>query len=331
MQVRMFIKDKSVFIILNILVSSFSAFLLYMVEADLFFMLFVPCTYIVGCAVVLLIEYMIKNSYYKNLYNTLESLDKKTLLSEIILNPNFYEGGILYDILKTTNKAMNDEIAKYSRSSAEYREYIELWVHEIKTPIAGAKLMCENTGNNAMLDSLQKIDKFVEQALFYSRSNAVEKDFLIKQAELKEIINGVLRKNAKYFIDNKISIEMSGLDVTVFTDVKWLDFIIGQVLDNAVKYKSKNIKIYAEQNDNSVYLFIRDDGIGIPKQDINRVFDKSFTGENGRKYAKSTGLGLYLCKKLCLKLGLNVAVKSEQGQGTVIEIVFPKSDMYNIL
>jgi len=331
MQIKTFIKDKIIFIALNIFVALFSVLLLYIVEANLFFMLFIPCTYFVGCVVVLLIEYLIKSSYYKNLYNTLESLDKKTLLSEIITKPNFYEGNILYDILKTTSKSMNDEIAKYSLLSAEYREYIELWVHEIKTPIAGAKLMCENAGNKNMLDSLQKIDKYVEQALFYSRSNTVEKDFLIKQAEVQEIVNGVLRKNAKYFIDNKISIETNNLDVAVFTDIKWVDFILGQVLDNAVKYESKKIKIYAEQNDNSVILFICDNGVGIPKQDINRVFNKGFTGENGRKYAKSTGLGLYLCKKLCLKLGLNISIKSEQGQGTIVEIIFPKSDMYNIL
>ena len=331
MPVKMFVKDKTVFIALNIFVSLFSALLLYMVEAKLFFMLFVPCIYLVGCAVVLLIEYLTKSNYYKNLFSTLEGLDKKTLLSEIIPKPNFCEGNILYDILKTTSKSMNDEIAKYSLSSAEYREYIELWVHEIKTPISGAKLICENSGNRAMLDSLHKIEKFVEQTLFYSRSSAVEKDFLVKRAEIREIANGVLRKNAKYFIDNKIGIETNDLDVTVFTDVKWVDFILGQILDNAAKYGSKKINIYAKQNDGSVILFICDDGIGIPKQDINRVFDKGFTGENGRKYAKSTGLGLYLCKKLCLKLGLNISIKSEQGQGTTVEIVFPKSDMYDVL
>ena len=277
----------------------------------------------------MLIEYFFKAGYYNNLYDMLDDLDKKTLLSEIAPKPNFYEGLILYDVLKSTNKAMNDEIAKYSLSSAEYREYIELWVHEIKTPIAGAKLICENTGNNAMLDSLQKIDRFVEQALFYSRSSAVEKDFIIKQAELKELINRALRKNAKSFIDNKISIETGNLDFTVPTDVKWTDFILEQILYNAVKYEGKRIKIYAGQNENSISLFISDDGIGIPKQDINRVFDKGFTGENGRKHAKSTGIGLYLCKKLCLKLGLNISASSEQGKGTSVEIIFPKSSMYS--
>lgn len=330
MQLKMYIKDKTAFIALNIFVSSFSAFLLYMVEAKLFFMFFIPCVYLSGCAAVLMFEYISKSSYYNNLYSMLESLDKKTLLSEIAPKPNFYESHILYDILKTTGKAMNDEIAGHSLSSAEYREYIELWVHEIKTPIAGAKLMCENSGNNAMLDSLQKIDKFVEQALFYSRSNTVEKDYIIKQAQLKELVNRTLRKNAKRFIGGKISMETESLDFTVPTDVKWTDFILEQILDNAIKYESKKIKIYAEQNDNSISLFIRDDGIGIPNQDISRVFDKGFTGDNGRKYAKSTGLGLYLCKKLCLKLGLNIYINSEHGKGTVIEIVFPKSSMYNL-
>ncbi len=324
-----FIKDKAIFIALSVCVAAFSAFLLYMVSADVYFMIFVPLTYLVGCMVTLVIEFLIKNRYYKQLHSTLESLDRKTLLSEILTAPNFYEGAILYDILKTQNKAMNDEISAHSKAFADYREYIELWVHEIKTPIAGAKLICENSGNTAMTESLDKIDRLVEQALFYCRSNHVEKDFLIKELSLRELVNGVLRKNARFLIENKVSLELGELDHSVFSDSKWLEFILQQLLDNAVKYESKQLKIYAEVQTNSVSLFICDDGIGIPKQDISRVFDKGFTGENGRRYAKSTGIGLYLCKKMCDKLGLRIRLSSEQDSGTTVEIVFPKSDMYS--
>ena len=330
MRLKTFLKDKTVFIILCLLISVFSAALLYMVDAKPFFMLFVPCVYFVGSLVALLIEFTQKNRYYKQLYLTLDELDQKCLLSEIIDEPNFYEGQMLYDILKTLGKAMNDEIAIHRLASAEYREYIELWVHEIKTPIAGAKLISENIDNTAMLNTLQRIDRYVEQVLFYSRSNTVEKDFLIKQVELKDLVSAVLRKNAKHLIDNKISVDITGVAGTVYTDAKWTDFIFWQILDNAIKYEGKGIKIYSEQNANSVALFICDNGIGISKQDISRVFDKGFTGESGRTYTKATGLGLYLCKKLCLKLGLNISLKSEQGKGTTVEIVFPKSEMYEI-
>jgi len=328
MHLKTFLKDKIVFIFLCIIISAFSAVLLYMVEATLFFILFVPCVYLAGSIVALAVEFVRKNSYYKRLYITLEELDKKCLLSEIIDEPTFYEGRILYDILKTSDKAMNDEIAFHSLASAEYREYIELWVHEIKTPIAGAKLISENADNTALLDTLQRIDRYVEQALFYSRSNTVEKDFLIKKTELKDLVSSVLRKNAKHLIDNKISVDITGVGGTVFTDTKWTDFIFWQILDNAIKYESKEIKIYSEENSNSTSLFICDNGIGIAEQDISRVFNKGFTGESGRTYTKATGLGLYLCKKLCLKLGLNISLRSKQGEGTTVEIVFPKSEMY---
>jgi len=331
MRLKTFLKDKLVFIILCLLISAFSAVLLFMVEAKPFFTLFVPCVYFAGSIVTLIIEFICKNSYYKNLHLTLEELDRKCLLSEIIDEPNFYEGQMLYDILKISDKAMNDEIATHRLASAEYREYIELWVHEIKTPIAGAKLISENIDNSALLDTLQRIDRYVEQALFYSRSNTVEKDFLVKQVALKDLVSAVLRKNAKHLIDNKISVDITGIDGTVFTDAKWTDFIFWQILDNAIKYQGNEIKIYSEQNTNSISLFICDNGIGISEQDISRIFDKGFTGESGRTYTKATGLGLYLCKKLCLKLGLNILLKSKQGKGTTVVIVFPKSEMYSAL
>jgi len=331
MRLKTFLKDKIIFIMLGLFITVFSAVLLYMVNAQLFFTLFIPCVYLAGCVITLTVEFIRKNNYYKTLHGTLEALDQKYLLSEIINDSNFYEGKMLYDILKTSHKSMNDEIAKHRLSSAEYREYIELWVHEIKTPIAGAKLISENIGSSSLLDTLQRIDRYVEQALFYSRSNTVEKDFLIKQAELEELVSAVLRKNAKHLIDNKISVDITGVSGVVFTDAKWIDFIFWQILDNSIKYEGKKIKIYSEQNQSSISLFICDNGIGISEQDISRVFEKGFTGESGRNYAKATGLGLYLCKKLCLKLGLNISLRSKQGKGSTAEIVFPKSEIHSSL
>lgn len=323
-----FLKDKFIFITLNLFISGFSVFLLYMVNADLYFMLFIPCVYLTGCAITLLPEFFIKKSYYITIQNILDNIDKKCLVAEVIEQPNFFEGKILYDVLKTTSKSMNDEIARYSMSTSEYREYIEMWVHEVKTPIAAAKLICENNGNTNLSAELDKIDKFVEQALYYSRSSNVEKDYVIKEVQLSGIINGIVRKNAKYLIEQKISVEVINLDHTIFTDVKWIDFILQQILDNSVKYGSDKLKIYGEQHSNSISLFFYDNGAGIPPKDIGRVFDKGFTGENGRKYGRSTGIGLYLCKKLCLKLGLGISIKSQQDAGTIIEIVFPKSSMH---
>jgi signal transduction histidine kinase len=170
---------------------------------------------------------------------------------------------------------------------------------------------------------LDRIERFVEQALFYARSGNVEDDCMIRRVALAELLADTLKNRAKYLIARKIRIRMKNLAHTVFTDPKWLSFILWQLIDNSVKYGCRNIEFSGVQNERSVSLFIRDDGAGIPEQDVGRVFDKGFTGENGRRFGHSTGLGLYLCKKLCNKLGLGLSLSSAPGKGVVVEIVFP--------
>lgn len=225
-------------------------------------------------------------------------------------------------------------MASYRRASNDYREYIETWVHEVKTPIASSRLMIENNKNEvtrSLETEISRIEGYVEQALFYTRSNSVEKDYIIKKVNLKEMISSCVKKNARALIESRISVQMQDLEEDVFTDAKWIDFIVGQILSNSIKYRrdqDPQIKIFAEKKENSIRLSICDNGIGIPPQDIRRVFEKGFTGENGRRFTRSTGMGLYLCKKLCEKLGLSISLTSQVGQGTLIEILFPKSKMF---
>jgi len=328
MRLRDYLRGKVLFLAFAAISAGFGAFLLYVVRAEIYFTLFVPVIFFGGAVLSMLPEFFTKRAYYNRLYDTIEALDKRYLLPEVITRPRFYEGRVLYDVLKSVGKSMNDELGAHSAASEEYREYIELWVHEVKTPIAGAKLICENNGYSGVAAELDRIDGFVEQALFYSRSSHPEKDYVIRDAELSEIVNRALRKNARRLIEGKISIETAGLDQSAFTDIKWTDFMLQQVIDNAVKYRCGKIRIFGEAGANSVSLFVCDDGIGIPERDLKRIFDKGFTGENGRGGARSTGLGLYLCKKLCGKLGMGISVESVQGEYTQVEIVFPKSEMY---
>jgi signal transduction histidine kinase len=151
----------------------------------------------------------------------------------------------------------------------------------------------------------------------------VEKDYLIRRTDLAALVRGALRSHAAYLITHKISVQTEDLAHTVFTDPKWVTFILRQLMDNSVKYGCKKLEFFGVENENSVSLFLRDDGDGIPKQDVERVFEKGFTGENGRRYGHSTGLGLYLCRKLCLRLGLRIALTADAGQGVTVEIVFP--------
>ncbi|MDR2354691.1 MAG: sensor histidine kinase [Clostridiales Family XIII bacterium] len=326
MKITSFLRGKLLFIALCFFISAFGALLLYTMQANLRFALFVPGFLFGGSVLALLPEYLAKNRYYRELRNAAERLDKKHLLSEIVSAPEFYEGEILYDALKTVGKSANDEIAKHRLVATEYREYIELWVHEIKTPIAVAKLICENTQNADMDAEIDRIERLVEQALFYARSGNVENDYLIRRIDLRELLNDTLKNGAKYLIGRKIRIRTENLSHTVFTDPKWLSFILWQLIDNSVKYGCRNIEFSGVQNARSVSLFIRDDGVGISEKDIGRVFDKGFTGENGRRFGRSTGLGLYLCKKLCAKLGLSLSLESAPGEGVVAELVFPKSE-----
>lgn len=282
----------------------------------------------------LLYGYFRRAGFYKELRARLESLDQKYLITEMIERPDFLEGKLLYDVMIQVNKSMNDRLASYRRASNDYREYIETWVHEVKTPIASSRLMIENNKNEvtrSLETEISRIEGYVEQALFYTRSNSVEKDYIIKKVNLKEMISSCVKKNARALIESRISVQMQDLEEDVFTDAKWIDFIVGQILSNSIKYRrdqDPQIKIFAEKKENSIRLSICDNGIGIPPQDIRRVFEKGFTGENGRRFTRSTGTGLYLCKKLCEKLGLSISLTSQVGQGTLIEILFPKSKMF---
>ena len=232
---------------------------------------------------------------------------------------------------------MLENVNYYKNIQEDYKEYIELWIHEVKIPIAASKLMIQNNKNQitkSIDEELDKVENYTEQALFYARSNTVEKDYIINKTNLKEIVNGAILKNKTTLLNEKVSIELTNLkSEEVYTDSKWAVFIINQIIQNAIKYskkENKKIEISSKEKNEKVILYIKDNGIGIKKGEITRVFEKGFTGENGRAIGqKSTGIGLYLCKKLCDKLGLGIELNSEKGEGTEVRIIFPKNSYTN--
>ncbi len=288
-----------------------------------------------GFLIPLIMEYIGKSRYYKNIFHELEELDKKSLLSEMLEPGSFMEAEFLQEILTQCGKSMNDQVAEYGRSVKEYREYIEMWVHEIKTPIASGKLLAENNPGPVTAsigEELDKIEAYVEQALYYAKSNSVEKDYMVREVPLKQILNAVARRNSKDCIHRNIRLRMENIDLHVFSDPKWLEFILNQIFVNAVKYmepsaKDKTIIITGRENPNNIILTIQDNGVGICEKDIDRVFEKGYTGENGRRFGKSTGMGLYLCNKLSVKLGIGLELSSHPGKGTCVTLLFPKSSM----
>ncbi len=274
--------------------------------------------------------YFRKKSYYDKLRYCLDELDKKYLLSEMVENPDFLDGRIFYETMQETNKSMCEHIAEYRRENKEFQEYIELWVHEIKLPVASLQLMCHNDGNAKYAEQLKRIDDYIENVLYYARSGNAEKDYIIKPVSLKRTFADIAVKNREELQERNIALRTENLDVNIMTDGKWLSFILGQLMGNSMKYKASEISVTADNLPDRIVLYFRDNGIGIPEHDMPYIFDKSFTGENGRTHKKSTGMGLYIVKKLCDKLGHGVSAQSVQGEFTEIVITFGKNDIHNV-
>lgn len=306
--------------------------LLFIFEVNYFLMIYLLLIGLILEGVYLCQRYMKKYRYYKKVKAKLDILEQKCMITEMLELPDFAEGEFLYEILQTCNKSMNDEILKYKIEAAGYREYIEMWIHEVKTPLAATRLILENHPSEitrAMDEEMQQINYYLEQALYYARSNSVEKDYLVKELSLKEVVENAVKANAKSLIGNKIKIKIENLDQKIFSDEKWVLFILNQVISNAIKYKKEEAEISfcARCEKNEILLEIRDNGIGISPKDLPRITDKGYTGTTGRNYQKSTGMGLYLCKKLCSKLQLSFYIESKEEEYTKVTIGFPRNSM----
>ncbi len=331
MKFKDFIKDKKIEIILMLFSTMSIEIILLAYQIQLIVRVYVVASIILSLLISMLIEYYSKKSYYNNLLEKLDELDQKYLLSEVISKANFQDGNLFKEILEETGKSMLENVNKYKYAQEDYKEYIELWIHEIKTPISASKLIIENNKNEVtknIEEELDKIENYTEQALYYARSNTVEKDYIITKTNLKDIVNMSIIKNKTTILNNKFELNIHDLEKQVYTDSKWVVFILNQVIQNSIKYsknENQSIEIYAEEQKEKVTLYIKDNGLGIKKSELSRVFEKGFTGENGRIIGKkSTGIGLYLCKKLCDKLQLAININAEQNVGTEVTIVFPK-------
>ena len=332
MKFRDFIKDKVLLIATIILALISIEILLLAYNIGIIAQVYIAIIIILVVGISIFVEYKNKQHFYNQLKTNMEELNEKYLISEIIKTPNFIEGKILKEIIQDTGKSMLENVNYYKNIQEEYKEYIELWIHEVKIPIAASKMIIENNKNSvtkSIDEELDKVENYIEQALFYARSNAVEKDYIINKTNLKEIVSGSILKNKTTLLNEKVALELKDIEQEVYTDSKWATFIINQIIQNAIKYskkENKKIEIYSKTKNDKVILYIKDNGIGIKKGEITRVFERGFTGENGRIVGqKSTGIGLYLCKKLCDKLGLGIELNSEKDIGTEVRIIFPKN------
>lgn len=334
MNIKDYIKDRTLFLLINFILFTIICGTMLLINISASFIIVIFCIWFLPIFAFVFVEFIKQKKFYNELTSIMEGLDKKYLLSEIIKEPEFVEGKFVYDLLKQSNKDMHEHVKKYRDMESEYREYIETWVHEIKTPIASARLIIDNNQNEVTKNinyEIKKMEEYIEQVLYYSRSNNVSKDYIIKEVSLATLVRNVIKRNSRYFISKNIAIDMEDVEGTVYGDSKWLEFIFNQVIGNSIKYireKDGKVKVYTIKNDNNIVLTLEDNGIGIIDSDINRVFEKGFTGENGRKFGKSTGIGLYLCKKLSDQLGLGLHITSTIGLGTKVSIIFPIDKEY---
>lgn len=338
MNFKLFLKDKAIQIGLIIFAIVTIEIFLLAFPVGRFIRLYTMLAIFIAYFIGITIEYYNKKQFYNNIKITLDELDEKYFITEIIKPTNFTEGNLLLEYLSEINKSMADNVSKYKYLTQDYKEYVELWIHEIKIPIASSKMIVENNKDEitkSIDEELDKIEGYIEQALFYARSNTVEKDYYIKNINLNEIINESIKKNKGSLIREKVILNIHDLDYEVSTDHKWIVFILNQIIQNSIKYKDLNrtlsLEFYSKRNKENIVLYIKDNGVGIKSTDISRVFEKGFTGYNGRiQNKKSTGIGLYLCRKLCNKLGISIDVESTFKQGTIVKLIFPINSYTNI-
>ncbi|NCB51037.1 MAG: HAMP domain-containing histidine kinase [Clostridia bacterium] len=231
-------------------------------------------------------------------------------------------------LIRRLNASYSAAISEADRARSDMTDYYTLWAHQIKTPIAAMRLLLqsEESRRNAELSAeLFKIEQYVEMVLGYLRLDSETTDYVIRKVDLDIIVRQSLRKYARLFILKKLSLDFRETGLVVLTDEKWLCFVIEQVLSNALKYTNAGkITIYAEGTD----LLISDTGIGIRPEDLPRVFERGFTGYNGREDKKSTGIGLYLCRRIMDQLGHTITIDSEVGSGTAVRLGLSSAELH---
>ena len=332
MKLSIYLKDKLYAFIIFITYIIILILFLIALKITSSIIIFIIAFTIVIFFILLFYDYFRKRKFYNELVSKLNSLDRKYLLIEMILEPNFLEGKILYDILDEVNKNEHDLISKLKKRQNDFKEYIELWIHEVKLPLASLTLM--NRKDKSTLRELKRIEDDVEQILYYVRCENANNDYLIKEWNLDNIVKNVALRNKDNLLALNIDFKVDNCNLKVLTDSKWLEFIINQIVSNSIKYKKEKdsfIEITGKDYKDYITITIYDNGMGISKSDLPRVFNKTFTGNNGRSNSsKSTGMGLYLCRELCNKLGHKIEIDSRIDKYTKVTITIYKKDFYAI-
>ena len=264
---------------------------------------------------------------YRESYKKLKFLEKNIINDREDLPKSL---DIRIDYYHKIIEKLYEELEKLTQENRQKNtdmvDYYSMWVHQIKTPIAAMNFLLDNeeVDQKNLQQELFKIERYVEMVLTYIRLDSTSSDYVITKINLDEVVKDSVKKYATIFINKKIKLNFVSHETMIISDKKWLSFAIEQILGNSVKYSNTGGEITIETCENK--LIVEDNGMGIKEEDLSRIFEKGFTGFNGRYEKKSSGLGLYLCKKTLDKLGHHIEISSKVGEGTRVEITFPKED-----
>ena len=322
-------------ILANYLKKNIKVYILFIVFIFIFFIMFylynLPLEALIYtgsfCFLAALIASFSDYANYKESYKKLNFLEQN-ILNDLEALPKSLD--IRIDYYHKIIEKLYDELEKLTQENRQKNtdmvDYYSMWVHQIKTPIAAMNFLLDNeeVDQKILQQELFKIERYVEMVLTYIRLDSISSDYVITKINLDEVVKDSVKKYATIFINKKIKLNYVSHETMVISDKKWLSFAFEQILGNSVKYSSAGGEITIETYENK--LVIEDNGIGIKEEDLPRIFEKGFTGFNGRYEKKSSGLGLYLCKKTLDKLGHHIEISSKVGEGTRIEITFPKED-----
>lgn len=285
--------------------------------------------------------YLRQRRLMRKLADIAESADDALELASLLREPGYPEGDLTVNALAAVVREGRREADAERADARAYQQYVEAWVHEIKTPLAAIRLFLANHADSALRPLRRELDRtegYVEQALYYARSFSVERDYVIAPHNLADLVREAVRSRSGELIEAHVGVDLKGLADAppVPCDEKWMRFVLGQLVDNAVHYRCDlerdgrpaHISFSARVEEagtahGRVVLDVRDNGCGISDADLPRVFDRGFTGDNGRTHRRSTGMGLYLVRTLCAKMGLAVVIASGPGQWTCVSLVFP--------
>lgn len=377
MTIREFLSDRLVKMILQLCAATAAVVFLLATGTSPGVIIILLLFFLLICMITQISDYLSCRNRLSELYAIMQGLDRKYLFTECAPPPRTVYEQKLFALMRTSGRAMITAVSDAQASVRDYRDYIESWVHEVKTPITAARLACrrmDHEDRRKFLAELARIEAHVERALYYARAESPEQDCIIHQASLSDIVSQAIGTHRTLLLQNGMKIQTGNLDFTVYTDTKWAVFILGQLLQNAARYhrlpscrtqappiiKSFTIKrmhtynqsvhsvqrkrgkyiaqikdskslrrnpsaitLCAHPLDRQVQLAVSDNGIGIPAHELPRVFDRGFTGSNGRLRGGSTGMGLYLCHKLADALEIDIHISSKEQKGTVVTLIFP--------